>query len=99
MEDKTNIQKLKGLALGGYGFTTEDLSEDVKKYIKNIDEVQLQGEDLYADYSKILIRGDGKILVFIGCDEYFTMAIFEDNSNNQNKNLNSTSFPMKDLIK
>ena len=87
--NKENIQKLKGLSLSGYGFTTEDLSKDVAEYITNIEEVQLKGKDLYADYSDILVRGDGKILVFVGCDEYFTMAIFEDNSNRQNKNSES----------
>lgn len=73
-------QKLKGLKLGGYGFTTKDLSKDVTKVIKNIKDIQLEGTDIYGKYQNILIRGDGKIFVIVGCDEYYLTAIFEDKS-------------------
>jgi len=72
------INELKGLKLGGYGFKTNDLFRDVSEHIKNIVDVQLEGEDMYGRYREILVRGDGKILVVIGTDEYFTLTVFED---------------------
>lgn len=77
------IEFLSGISLSGYAWTTDNLWDAVKEEFPEPDLLLAQGIDVYAIYrgkgdawGEYLIRQKDRILVILGCNEYFSKAIF-----------------------
>ena len=87
-EKEKIIKTLQKTKLYGYGFTTKNLWNEIQKEIPHPTLLIAEGADCYANYNgeeyawgEWLIKGfnsecDTKIIVILGCEEYFLKHIF-----------------------